>query len=545
MQIVSTSRKSFSTKFWRVLIVLAWVLCCTLPASTVRGETPWDYEWLPKIVVNDMMSQMRVNMNLLDLLCKGYRDPAYGNCTTFKLLRVTAVMTADDDGTKAMYRLYRFPGTNLEWVVPKEPQLRDHNLHQNLLTDNFIADWIRLANQQLLASGACFGLDVENIRYERLDDTKLNTQKCEGSTQADGLYASTLLQNAGYGDSVILLFTNAASETGQGCSGLCTPTVGIEDCHGQINHQEGVVGVIRLPRYRTRPIPIDGTVAPGNNHLTHELGHYLGLVDIWPGSLAQQLSDLSGYTGGWNSNGLPWTSQNAPLLGKTWVELVNLRESALEVIANYGPHLVDGVPPGDTDATAGPVRNPDYVIYDTPVDMGPGLAYIMGDLACEGEQTYTLNRYDYTSNPRKVYTETVTINDTVRDNAMNYWWCGPPRQHFSVDQVRRMTYVLETERPQVVGRVIEFTVSPQDLLCRPWIRFPDKGRWMTEPALPPSWLPPISQFDPGRYIQFLRDRMLAGESILPQVISPDTFNDCLGGCGTSDIFPLPPGEWDY
>jgi len=82
-------------------------------------------------------------------------------------------------------------------------------------------------------------------------------------------------------------------------------------------------------------------VADGNNHLTHELGHYLGLVDIWPGSLAEQLSDLSGYTGGWNSNGLPWTSQNAPLLGKTWVELVNLRESALEVIANYGPHLVD------------------------------------------------------------------------------------------------------------------------------------------------------------------------------------------------------------
>jgi len=54
------------------------------------GGNPWDYEWLPKIVVNDMMSQMRVNMNLLDLLCKGYRDPAYGNCTTFKLLRVTA-----------------------------------------------------------------------------------------------------------------------------------------------------------------------------------------------------------------------------------------------------------------------------------------------------------------------------------------------------------------------------------------------------------------------------------------------------------------------
>jgi len=50
----------------------------------------------------------------------------------------------------------------------------------------------------------------------------------------------------------------------------------------------------------------------------------------------------------------------------------------------------------------------------------------MGDLACEGEQTYTLNRYDYTSNPRKVYTETVTINDTVRDNAMNYWCAGPP-----------------------------------------------------------------------------------------------------------------------
>jgi hypothetical protein len=115
------------------------------------------------------------------------------------------------------------------------------------------------------------------------------------------------------------------------------------------------------------------------------------------------------------------------------------------------------------------------IVDDTPADLGPALPLLYGSPACAGLTSYVFNRYDQawldpvfdTSGkvvigwrPRQgaeehQYQESILIDERVRHNVMSYWLCDPSSQRFSVDQVRRMHFVLTERRQNLIGRTIK------------------------------------------------------------------------------------------
>ncbi|UCE17578.1 MAG: hypothetical protein JSV84_11905 [Gemmatimonadota bacterium] len=123
----------------------------------------------------------------------------------YKLLRVTAVLTARDDGSQALGKIENGQ------VIPAEPYLRNPLKHK-YPWDNYIKDWIKLANLQLLCSGARFGLDDDCITYTLEKNTFLHERECwdeptdAQSTEEFFNQRAAESPDSPYRDSVILLF---------------------------------------------------------------------------------------------------------------------------------------------------------------------------------------------------------------------------------------------------------------------------------------------------------------------------------------------------
>jgi hypothetical protein len=409
-------------------------------------------------------------------------EPWLCKCPSYRLLRVTAVLTATDDMD---------PDTALGRVVdgkviPREGYPRNTAIHTEP-DQNYIRDAIRLANLQLLKSGACFGLDVENLAYVLEPNTFLHERECWDSFEDHEKTCAFLAKKAQdpapdnpYRDSVLLIYRwgkNPHTPSLQGCAWVGSP-------------------YILMPgQYRDWPMYLDGKPRWGNHHLTHEFGHFMGLAHPFTGITLRlmQLADL----GGRNPRGFPLTTENLPhMQGVTEQELQSTKAQAPHDIATW-PYSLEADTGGDPV-----VGIPDaYGIQDTPIDIGFGLPLIEGQWACTGTYQYTLKRYD-AEDLEKVedwwdveegvtpdtFEEHVVIDDVVRSNIMNYWPCTPPLSaRFSADQVERMGYVLAHIRPHLVGRIVETVPCEQVQFIPPSLKKLLRPPWHEWPPSPLEW----------------------------------------------------------
>ncbi|HVR38444.1 MAG TPA: hypothetical protein VMU84_05060, partial [Thermoanaerobaculia bacterium] len=146
-----------------------------------------------------------------------------------RMLKVTVVLLADDDGTHATGEVT--PGGK---VVPVTPWLRNPAIHTKS-GESYIDDLISLTNKQLFASGANFLLDRVNANYIFEKSTVVNNLTfTAGGNDAVAFIEKKRKEIGGeaWRDSVLLLFpwgkfgdaTRSLPE-GQGFSGSNWPFV--------------------------------------------------------------------------------------------------------------------------------------------------------------------------------------------------------------------------------------------------------------------------------------------------------------------------------
>ena len=313
--------------------------------------------------------------------------------------------------------------------------MRNPSKHKTL-DDNYIKDWIQLANLQLFTSGARFGLDVEKINYVLVKNTFLNTLECDATTGLAEWVADRMKDPAPdnpYRDSVILLYrwgSDPNKPTGQSCSGVDSP-------------------LLLLNRYREDPMMYDGQAygLGGDDQLTHEFGHFMGLEHTFP-NVALDLANLADLDGR-NPLNLSLIEPNLPKMpGVTKDDLKEAKQKAISLIGDWKYDFDQDDFGRDVD----PKIPNDYAITDTPIDLLLGLPLIFGYNACSGFEDISIKIDD----GRQL---TFPMNETVRGNIMSYWACNPSGQFFSNDQVARMGYVLKTYRSNLIGRTVTVNLS--------------------------------------------------------------------------------------
>jgi len=379
--------------------------------------------------------------------------PAMSETRTVRMLRVTAVLLADDDGGRATGVLKQ--GGN---VMPKEGLLRNSAIHTKI-SENYIDDWISLANKQLWVSGADFLLDRANVRYVLEKNTAANSQVCKPAGPAISDLIAGKQKAKGdnpWKDAVLLVcpWGNAAEPSEQGCSDIKSPFIKLAAKYHDFD---------AAPRF------VDGSPVPGNNLLTHELGHFLGLAHNFPQELHDNLIALA-FDPTLNPHGVALTEANAAQFnGITKDDIAGIRAQAKKFIATWKYSL-------EQDNGANPTFPGAPLSDDTPVNLGMGLPACMGDPIGSGNHSYPFDRFtDMTTSDAssfgtpngdgKPVTETVPLNKDVRLNVMGYWYANVFGQKFSPHQVARMKFAVDTVRNAMVSRTVSVTatVSPTGL----------------------------------------------------------------------------------
>jgi hypothetical protein len=348
----------------------------------------------------------------------------------YRLLRVTAVLTALEDGSCAM-------GVEREGkIYAAEPVLRNPYKHKTPEED-WIKDWIHICNLQLLFSGADFGLDLGGLTYvlaNAVEDEFLSRRGCNDPDTTDHEKTIQWLEEKAqdpapdnpFRDHIILLYrwgTDPHTPVGNGCT----------------NYQSPYMLLCRYPALFTQDRFIDGRLIVGDCHFSHEFGHFLGIGHTQP-DMAGQIGNLA--TQG-NPFRLPFTKENLPSMENVTEQDVEARRVQMrDIIKNFVNRFDqdNGVPKN------GPIPA-QYAIKDTPVDLGLGVPLLHGDLAGEGTHAYSFEMHNGSQ-------LNVTVDDTTRGNIMGYWHWNPLEKKYSPQQVGRMKYVLENLRPQVIGETI-------------------------------------------------------------------------------------------
>jgi len=179
--------------------------------------------------------------------------PLFCQCEKFYLLKVTAVLTARSNGTLAL-------GESVGGkIVPAEPYLRDPVKHKDP-GSNYVTDWLKLANLQLLRSGACFGFDINGLRYVLEPNDDLHERDC-----GDGHHLETndfIQQKIASGDIAyidrLLLIFRWGHDPAERSGGEYSSATAMN---------------ILMPGYYEEWVWLDGKKKFGNNLLTHEFGH--------------------------------------------------------------------------------------------------------------------------------------------------------------------------------------------------------------------------------------------------------------------------------
>lgn len=390
-----------------------------------------------------------------------------------RLLRVLVVLMTDDKGGRPMGEVVK--GS----AVPADPWLRDASRHPP--GKSFIDDWISLANAQLWHSGATFMLDSQNVRYVLEHNTKVN---CMDGEEGDEALAKLLalrrkpaIDNP-WRNSVILLCR-------WGAPGQVIPDWGafsgpFNDC----------VVLGRYLRSDDDPVMIDGKGVPGNNLLSHEFGHFMGLAHTFPDRLALDIAAKSFVDNlDVNPGGYPLAKAHlAEFNGLTEADLASARAEVSKLIATWRFGLDQDAGLDDNEPVAEEFR-----VFDTPKDLGMGLPAAMGDPIGTGVRTYNLERwndliplttekvvppYGSPNTSKGKSTEPLKLNDAVRLNVMSYWNSDIYGQRYSPGQVATMTHWLDTFRAPLVGRTITVGKIPAPV---PGISHPVLDRLIPRP----------------------------------------------------------------
>lgn len=382
----------------------------------------------------------------------------------YKLLRVTAVLTAKDDGTQALGEVVNGKAR------PIAPHLRNPQKHLNP-DDNYVKDWIILTNQQLLKSGANFGLDLENLKYTFEKNTLLNTIECWSSEDSAQQVKSFFSQKAAdsspnnpYRDSVLILFrwgSNSNAPAGQSCAGVDAP-------------------YIISNRYDEVPIKIDGVLRGlSNNQLTHEFGHFMGLSHPFI-NIANDIAGISNL-GGRNPDALPLIEANLSMMpGVTAADLAKAKEDTLKLIREW-PYNYDQDIFGGRHPPTPPPEIPDTLgVMDTPIDLGVGFPLVFGYTACSGTWKIPVQFFDGS-------TQEINVNDSIRKNVMSYWRCDNSNQRFSSDQVKRMSWVLDNVRSNLIGRTIMIKEICKPIILEELYKILPEFIPIPDPGPEPDW----------------------------------------------------------
>jgi hypothetical protein len=122
----------------------------------------------------------------------------------------------------------------------------------------------------------------------------------------------------------------------------------------------------------------------------------------------------------------------------------------------------------------------DYIVKDTPVDLGVGFPLIFGYKACSGEIKIPVEVYGGA-------TMDFDVNNTVRRNIMSYWRCDNAVQVFSADQVRRMEWVLKNKRSNLISRVVALKTLCKKIYQKELYRELEKYTRIPIPDPGPDW----------------------------------------------------------
>ena len=373
---------------------------------------------------------------------------------TYTLMGVVAVLTARSDGSQAL-------GKEINGkVLPAEPYLRDPSVHKNP-DSNYVTDEIKQLNAQLLASGARFGLDVENIEYvlERNDD--LHGRECndDKDKQTVDLIGKRAAQpGSPYKNRVIIIYrwgSDPDTPAWGACSGVYSP-------------------YLLMGYHRVAGFMLDGKPQYQNNILTHEFGHFMGLPHTHP-EVTVDLEHLSSCSKTLVAGMVPVVGNpdRWPLRIENLVHMTGVTPADL---AQQKQHAEDVIPLSHGGQSFDFDRDHDLfgpLIEDTPPDLGWGLPLDWGDWACIHKRVYQFTRYaagdldpqtdssgkvvDWKPKPGAAPTiaETVTLDDGLRQNFMSYFVCDHVPQRFSPHQVRRMEWVLANHRKNLIARKVE------------------------------------------------------------------------------------------
>lgn len=346
-----------------------------------------------------------------------------------KLLAVTIVITMEDDrpdGSNPMR-------THMGWQDSSRIFLREYLRNPVIHTDpdhtkdNYILDWMKLANEQLFRSGAGFGLDLQNIIYRVVKDTTLNRWICRGGGGYD--LVENILKDLAerddeqnpsgpnpYRNRVIFVFRWGRKESdGENTATNCEPV--------QLSCSSPWVSAVYMGGYPRYVKSYDGNPVR-SCLLTHEFGHYMGL----------------------------WHTHDQPARRKMWefwqavedgtATRENQLHDANEWLRNRSNSL-------DNDKENGLAYGP--AVCDTPVDLGLYYCKLNGHEPCADNAVYDIEVAGGTVQ------ETMDV-DAVRDNVMGYWRCDPEQMKFTPDQVERMHHVLEQHRDNVGFRTAHIPV---------------------------------------------------------------------------------------
>ncbi len=382
---------------------------CLNDSVAYVGAGPVDMKGLyPSLAAQRAVQNQLLNTNL----SQTKRETLYRACTQgYKLVPVTLAYLSDDDGTHATGRMDSSGQVHPLERFPGDPH-------------DYRAGMISLTNDILLASGACFGLELKGTAMLR--STAFNRANCGASEPwnaiqklLDGGPSSipnpdpALLTNKN-----VVVWMNWGRET----TNPDLADVGAPDSQGCSG---GVGSTIRLPPVPRNIYLAGGYVFLGTSHLAHELGHHLG---AWADTLlakSEPLATPSGHVYEANLNparAAKWTYPVPGVPHKFQARLINRKQPLTGPVADSLKLEVS-----QALQSMGPLP--------TDADLGEEAYLPFGVSPFCGEPTITVG------------TATFKATDAMKFNTMSYFAGNQELRRFSHGEVVRMEQALAGTLP--------------------------------------------------------------------------------------------------
>jgi len=374
-----------------------------------------------------LSAQRNLQNNLLNIiLTKEQRNSIYRACPEYKIIPVTIVYLQDDDGKRATgYK------DSYGVVHPMQRFYSD--------TYDYRANMIGLTNDILLASGACFGLELKYTVL--LKSTLFNSFSV---VDTDNTYAKIV--NFLEGDNSVIV--NPAPDA------LNTKNIVIWMPWGKDPKEPDMQGFsgddmkfIKLPAFPADIYFSSGRLYLGNSHLAHELGHFFHLSHTFP-NVALDIENMV-YSASWEAGNIgTWEYElpfsypvqkvtrkiNLNLMPKDSSKIETLQTKIKDAINNWSYTF-------DQDYWDG--------VQDTKADLLPGFF-----------TAFNIAPYSDSYNSVCLNGKCFELDDSVRLNIMSYWGGNQELKRYSPEQVKKMEDVLSGTRNYLAYKVASSPTIP-------------------------------------------------------------------------------------